>query len=153
ILITAEPPGSNCPAGGEKIQVGVDTDDDGVLEPGEVEQTAYVCNGSSATTATTQFNDTTCDHTAAPDVTHGIFVDAVNGDDTSGSGDPGAPWKTIPYAVSIATELHRSEIYLAEGTYDASLELPAGSTLYVEGGWVHNGAAWHRDCAAGARAS
>lgn len=39
-----------CPAGGEEIQVGVDTNGDGILQPGEVQHTAYVCNGSSAST-------------------------------------------------------------------------------------------------------
>ena len=41
----AEPPGANCPTGGVRIQVGVDTNDDGVLDAGEVTATTYVCNG------------------------------------------------------------------------------------------------------------
>jgi alpha-tubulin suppressor-like RCC1 family protein len=39
-----------CPAGGEEIQVGIDTNGDGILEPSEVQHTAYVCNGTNATT-------------------------------------------------------------------------------------------------------
>ena len=42
---SAEPAGANCPTGGVRIQVGVDTSDDGVLDPDEVTATTYVCNG------------------------------------------------------------------------------------------------------------
>jgi hypothetical protein len=41
-------PGTQCPAGGEEIQVGIDTNGDGVLEANEVQHTAFVCNGVSA---------------------------------------------------------------------------------------------------------
>jgi OmcA/MtrC family decaheme c-type cytochrome len=44
---SAEAPGTNCPAGGIKIQVGTDMDDDGTLDASEVTATTYVCNGSS----------------------------------------------------------------------------------------------------------
>jgi hypothetical protein len=44
---TPEPPGSNCAAGGERIDVGIDTNGDGVLEAAEVQQTTYVCNGAA----------------------------------------------------------------------------------------------------------
>jgi uncharacterized protein YjbI with pentapeptide repeats len=47
VLTTAEPPGPNCPAGGDRIDVGIDTNGDGILEPGEVQHTSYVCNGNS----------------------------------------------------------------------------------------------------------
>ena len=46
-LVTAEPPGANCPTGGEKIQTGLDSNRNGVLDPSEVSATAYVCNGGS----------------------------------------------------------------------------------------------------------
>ena len=40
--------GPQCPAGGYEIQSGVDANGDGILEPIEVQQTAYVCNGVPA---------------------------------------------------------------------------------------------------------
>ena len=43
--ITDEPPGANCPAGGTRIDFGLDTDSDGTLSLTEVTQTGYVCNG------------------------------------------------------------------------------------------------------------
>jgi Collagen triple helix repeat (20 copies)/Stigma-specific protein, Stig1 len=45
VLVTPEPSGTNCANGGEKIEVGIDTNNDGVLGMSEVQQTAYVCNG------------------------------------------------------------------------------------------------------------
>jgi hypothetical protein len=46
--LTPEPAGSNCANGGVKVQTGVDVNDDGVLEPSEVNATQYVCNGAIA---------------------------------------------------------------------------------------------------------
>lgn len=45
ISVTTEPAGANCSAGGQKIEHGVDDDNNGTLEAGEVDGTAYVCNG------------------------------------------------------------------------------------------------------------
>jgi hypothetical protein len=43
--VTPEPAGNNCPDGGNRVELGVDDDDDGVLQPGEIDQTSFVCNG------------------------------------------------------------------------------------------------------------
>ncbi|HVR21131.1 MAG TPA: hypothetical protein VMS65_15570 [Polyangiaceae bacterium] len=43
-----EPPGIECASGGQKVQTGVDENDDGALDDSEVTSTAYVCNGASA---------------------------------------------------------------------------------------------------------
>ena len=42
---SAEPPGTNCELGGVKIETGRDINQNGVLDPDEVEETFYVCNG------------------------------------------------------------------------------------------------------------
>lgn len=44
---STEPPGANCPDGGIKIQVGVDTNDNGTLDASEVTSTSYVCDGGN----------------------------------------------------------------------------------------------------------
>jgi OmcA/MtrC family decaheme c-type cytochrome len=44
---STEAPGANCANGGIKIEVGLDTNDDGVLDPTEVTSTSYVCDGDS----------------------------------------------------------------------------------------------------------
>jgi hypothetical protein len=63
INVTAEPPGKNCPYGGERIDVGVDTDGDGILQQSEVQHTTYVCNGAPGSVAVTDAGSdtsTTC---------------------------------------------------------------------------------------------
>jgi hypothetical protein len=55
VELNEEPPGAHCEAGGQRIDVGVDDGapegiaDDGVLQPGEIVKTTYVCNGVAAT--------------------------------------------------------------------------------------------------------
>jgi OmcA/MtrC family decaheme c-type cytochrome len=46
VNIVAEPAGTNCPFGGQKLESGLDVNDDGTLQPGEVNTAAtrYVCN-------------------------------------------------------------------------------------------------------------
>lgn len=46
IAITAESAGSNCAYGGSQIKSGVDINDSGVLDSGEVAATTYTCNGT-----------------------------------------------------------------------------------------------------------
>ena len=43
---SAEPAGANCANGGTKVDYGLDTNANGVLDPSEVTGTTYVCNGS-----------------------------------------------------------------------------------------------------------
>ncbi len=55
ITITDEDQGENCEAGGKRIDTGLDNGDgggianDGVLQPSEIDQTEYICNGISGT--------------------------------------------------------------------------------------------------------
>jgi hypothetical protein len=46
ISLTQEPAGTNCTLGGVQIDTGIDTDRDGVLDPGEVTSTVYLCNST-----------------------------------------------------------------------------------------------------------
>ncbi len=48
ISISHEPAGDNCANGGEKIEVGHDRNNNGVLDPEEVEDIRYVCNGEDS---------------------------------------------------------------------------------------------------------
>ncbi|MFC1797007.1 hypothetical protein ACFL1V_07925 [Pseudomonadota bacterium] len=43
----SEDAGDNCSAGGLKIQSGIDTSEDGILDPVEIDSTHYICNGIS----------------------------------------------------------------------------------------------------------
>ena len=45
VTVSTEAPGANCTTGGIRIDSGLDTDYSGVLDPGEVTDTQFVCNG------------------------------------------------------------------------------------------------------------
>jgi hypothetical protein len=45
VSATVELSGSNCTVGGQKIQSGLDANNNGVLDSSEVSQTDFVCNG------------------------------------------------------------------------------------------------------------
>jgi len=47
ISTTTESAGANCSTGGLKVQSGLDSDADGVLDSTEVTATTYICNGSN----------------------------------------------------------------------------------------------------------
>ncbi len=47
VAVVDEPPGANCANGGKRIDSGVDSDRDGILDPSEVTSTAYVCDGAT----------------------------------------------------------------------------------------------------------
>jgi hypothetical protein len=46
-IVSPEPISGNCSQGGSKIQSGIDTNNNAVLDPNEVSNTAYVCNGAT----------------------------------------------------------------------------------------------------------
>ena len=48
VVTTVEAAGTNCANGGIRIDVGVDDDNDGVLDSNEIDQTQYVCDGGSS---------------------------------------------------------------------------------------------------------
>jgi subtilisin family serine protease len=50
VSITDEAAGDNCPAGGKKVEAGIDANGNGVLDAAEVDQTSYICNGSDGAT-------------------------------------------------------------------------------------------------------
>ncbi len=49
VSVTDVAPGADCAYGGQQIEVGVDDNGDGVLDPGEVDSTTFVCNGAEGT--------------------------------------------------------------------------------------------------------
>lgn len=82
-LITAmkEPVGANCAQGGVKVQVGLDDNDDRVLQAGEVDVTTFVCNGlSRLLNLSTVAPGTSCEQ-------GGIRVEAGWDDDADGTLD------------------------------------------------------------------
>jgi hypothetical protein len=55
IAITAEPPGAHCVVGGQRVDTGLDLDDDGVLDASEITSTAYLCDGDDGDPAVAGF--------------------------------------------------------------------------------------------------
>jgi alpha-tubulin suppressor-like RCC1 family protein len=49
VAVSEEPPGEHCPSGGQAIQTGMDDNSDGLLQPAEVDNLVYVCDGSGLT--------------------------------------------------------------------------------------------------------
>ncbi|MBU1220618.1 VCBS repeat-containing protein [Myxococcota bacterium] len=47
LVITPEPSGDNCPGGGQRVDSGLDTNKNGILDNEEILNTGYVCNGIS----------------------------------------------------------------------------------------------------------
>lgn len=47
VKTTVENPGTNCPAGGLKIEAGIDLNKNATLEQNEVQSTQFVCNGTN----------------------------------------------------------------------------------------------------------
>jgi photosystem II stability/assembly factor-like uncharacterized protein len=52
VAVAAEPPGLNCTNGGNRITSGLDTSGNGALDPSEVTNTQYVCNGAPGSAGT-----------------------------------------------------------------------------------------------------
>jgi predicted outer membrane repeat protein len=53
VLVLEEPPGEHCTYGGQRIEVGLELDDNDVLDEKEVTWAAYVCNGAPGETGAT----------------------------------------------------------------------------------------------------
>lgn len=75
-----EPPGANCANGGTKIEVGPDTNGNGVLDPNEVvgSATTYVCNGSGTNSLVKASNEPPGTHCAYGGVKIESGIDANN---------------------------------------------------------------------------
>jgi hypothetical protein len=53
VLVVSEPAGSHCATGGQAIEVGLDANDNNVLDASEITSTSYVCNGAVGATGPT----------------------------------------------------------------------------------------------------
>jgi hypothetical protein len=80
IHITPEPPGKNCAAGGELIDIGVDTNGNRVLDPSEIQQSVYVCNGENGADASAPLNCAT-----GQSVCNGVCVNLTSDPENCGN--------------------------------------------------------------------
>ncbi len=58
VSVTTEPMGTNCANGGNKVNVGPDTNGNGVLDASEITSTDYICSGTNGTNGTNGSNGT-----------------------------------------------------------------------------------------------
>lgn len=80
-----EDPGSNCAAGGKRIDSGTDDDDDGVLDAAEIEATDYVCHGENGTDGHSALVAVTDEMAGANCAAGGERIDSGIDDDDSGT--------------------------------------------------------------------
>ncbi len=78
VTTTHEPAGVNCIDGGIRVDVGLDDDRNGTLEPTEIDNTEYVCNGTDANRITGTLDST---FGTGGIVVHAAAAGATNGND------------------------------------------------------------------------
>ena len=100
ITTVIEQPGANCTNGGYRIDIGLDTNDNGTLEAGEVESSEYLCNS---------------DPTGFP---YQSYVSLI---DQTGTDDPVATVVENSLSLAISWVRESQGIYL--GTLDRSIDI------------------------------
>jgi hypothetical protein len=85
ITTTNEPVGANCAAGGLKIEIGPDSNANGVLNADEIQATQFICNGASGKNSLAKTSPATVNDCVDGGIIMDIGVDA----DGSGQLDPG----------------------------------------------------------------
>jgi hypothetical protein len=83
ILATPVGPGPQCSAGGYELQIGLDANGNGQLDPNEVNQTVYVCNGASCASCCTDAGPDVDGDFGGPTV---VNVNAMDGSATFRTG-------------------------------------------------------------------
>ncbi len=92
VAVTTEPMGANCPSGGQKVEVGLDDDADGVLDADEIHSTTYVCHGGDGATSLVSW---TAEPAGAHCASGGQKVDSGVDDDADGVLDAGEVESTV----------------------------------------------------------
>lgn len=85
-----EGPGSNCTDGGSRIDSGLDTNLNGILDPAETQNTSYVCHGSDGSDGLTALISTTTEPAGTNCPAGGHKVESgldVNGNDFLDAGE------------------------------------------------------------------
>ncbi|NOZ24932.1 MAG: Ig-like domain-containing protein, partial [Nitrospirae bacterium] len=88
VSISEEPAGDNCESGGIKIEAGLDDDRDGLLDPEEVDDTQFVCNGTDGTGSPGSLISVSDEPPGANCTDGGIRIDTGLDDDRDGILDP-----------------------------------------------------------------
>jgi hypothetical protein len=84
VSVTSEPAGANCTDGGQRIDYGVDDDDNGVLDVGEIDGTSYVCDSAAGSDGRPNLLAVTAEPAGANCTTGGQRIDYGVDDDGNG---------------------------------------------------------------------
>ena len=145
LLVTSEAAGSNCLTGGSRIDAGLDTDGNGVLDPSEAASTQYVCNGAAGATgavATRLLIETSNEAAGAICATGGQRIRAghdSNGNSVldasevastgylcNGANGPGVTWVHV---TGSSVQASANTGYLADNTAQVVVTLPTNPVL------------------------
>ena len=85
VSVSVEPVGVNCSNGGQKIDSGIDDDDDGVLQVAEIDATVYTCNGADGSNGLNTLVILTAEAAGANCTNGGQKVDTGIDDDADGT--------------------------------------------------------------------
>lgn len=118
VVAAAEPAGVKCTYGGTRITAGLDANDSGVLDAGEVTSTSYSCNGAPGAPGATGATGAT----GAPGAT-GATGPAGGG---SGSSSAVATWTRV---TGVAQAMAANGSYLADNPAQVVLTLPASPAV------------------------
>ena len=139
VSMTAEPAGTNCANGGQKVSAGLDTNGNGILDASEVTTTGYVCNGTNGTNGLNTLVAIVNEPTGANCTYGGIKV--TSGLDTNANGilDPGevatmkyvcnGPGVTWVDVTASAVQAVSNTGYSADSTSLVTITLPATPNL------------------------
>jgi len=84
VSVSDEPPGDNCPYGGERVDSGPDTDGSGTLDADEVTASSYVCNGTDGSSGAAALVSTATEPAGDNCADGGVAVSVGTDDDGDG---------------------------------------------------------------------
>ncbi len=87
VSTTAEAAGANCPAGGVRLDAGLDDDGDGTLQSGEIDATSYICNGADGADGAVSLTRTSTNTGGACGQRSGVLVESGLDADANGTLD------------------------------------------------------------------
>ena len=114
-----EPPGTNCSAGGLRVDTGIDTNNNGTLDPTEIRTTAYVCGAAIIDAGTDAADATTGGDAGVPTLSTSLdpgtsAIEVVIQQGTAigqGSGNGATPFTLT----NLAADPNNTETIVAEG--------------------------------------
>ena len=117
VSVTSEPSGTNCSAGGKKVNVGLDTNGNGILDASEVTSTNYICNGTNGANGLNSLTSIVTEPSGSNCSYGGLKI--TSGLDTDGNGALVLPERLPLRAIHAAATSRRSS--------KASLSIPSRS--------------------------